>query len=54
MSDKKEKKYEKVFCRQCEEKLNKVCYSTKRHMRQVEKLTKEKTEKILKQNLQNN
>ena len=45
MSDKKEQKYETVFCRQCEERLSKVCYSSKRHLRQVEKLTKDKTEK---------
>ena len=53
MSDKKE--YEKVFCRQCERKSSKVCFTSKRHMRQIQKLTREKTEKIMKkEKTQNN
>ena len=53
MSDKKE--YEKVLCRQCEGKATKVCFTTKRHMRQIQKITSEKTEKIMKkEKTQNN
>ena len=37
----------KVFCRQCEGPATAVCYSSKRHMRQIQKITKNEVKKII-------